>query len=42
MSMGHYQGVVNFTMSGFWQLDMTIKDNADAILDDKHMFDVNF
>lgn len=41
-SNGHYQGVVNLTMPGWWQLNMTIKDNTDAILDDSHFFDVNF
>ncbi len=40
--MGHYKGVVNFTMSGWWELNMTIKDDQDAILDDKHAFDINF
>lgn len=39
---GHYQGIVNFTMSGWWELNMTINDDMDAILDDTHSFDVNF
>lgn len=42
MMNGHYEGVVNFTMSGYWLLDMTIRDNMDAVLDDTHSFDVNF
>lgn len=42
MLNGHYQGVVNFTMSGYWRLDMTIKDDMNVVLDDTHSFDVNF
>lgn len=42
MSMGHYQGEVNLTMPGWWELNMTIKDNTGAILDDSHVFDINF
>jgi hypothetical protein len=42
MLNGHYQGVVNFTMNGFWRLDMTIKDDMNVIIDDTHSFDVNF
>ena len=39
---GHYQGVVNFTMTGWWELNMVIKDENGTVLDDKHSFDVNF
>ncbi|MEQ9065025.1 MAG: FixH family protein [Vicingaceae bacterium] len=39
---GHYQGVVNFTMDGFWRLNMFIADQNDVILDETHYFDVNF
>jgi hypothetical protein len=42
MTIGHYQGEVNLSMPGWWQLNMTIKDNTGAILDDDHVFDVNF
>ena len=24
--MGHYMGEVNFTMSGYWEVNLTIKD----------------
>lgn len=42
MKDGHYQGVANFTMSGLWQLFMTIKDNQDVVLDDANSFYLNF
>ena len=42
MSDGHYQGEVNLSMPGWWELNMTIKDNSETILDDSHVFDINF
>ena len=39
---GQYKGTVNFTMDGWWRLNMTISDQSDAVLDDSHYFDVNF
>jgi hypothetical protein len=39
---GHYQGVVNFTMDGFWRLNMFIADQNDVMIDETHYFDVNF
>ena len=39
---GHYEGLVNFTMDGWWRLNMSIADQNDVILDETHSFDVNF
>ena len=39
---GHYKGLVNFTMTGWWQLNMVIKDGEGSILNDDSYFDVTF
>lgn len=39
---GHYKGKVNFTMTGWWQLNMVIKDGEGSILNDDSYFDVTF
>lgn len=38
---GHYKGSVNFTMTGWWLVNLTIKD-GDEILNDKLSFDITF
>lgn len=40
MGDGLYQGKVNFTMSGYWKVNVTIMDNTDATLDDMGAFDI--
>jgi len=40
--MGHYVGEVNFTMTGYWMVNMTIKDENSTILDDSNAFDITF
>lgn len=42
IGMGHYQGVVNFTMTGWWRVNMTIKDGEGSILSDEIYFDITF
>lgn len=38
---GHYEGKVNFTMTGLWRVHMTIKDGADTVKSNIH-FDITF
>ena len=42
MDMGHYLGKVNFSMSGYWKINMLLKDADGNVLDDTHFYDVNF
>ena len=39
---GHYLGVVNFTMTGWWQVNLLIKDGEGNILADDVFFDITF
>lgn len=39
---GHYLGVVNFTMTGWWQVNMIIKDGEGNVLADDVFFDITF
>jgi hypothetical protein len=39
---GHYKGVVNFTMTGWWRVNMKIKDGEGNILTDDVYFDITF
>ena len=39
--MGHYNGKVNFTMTGWWRVNVTIKKGEDVISDDAY-FDITF
>lgn len=41
-SMGHYKGTVNFTMTGYWKVNMTIKDANGTVLNDANSFDITF
>jgi hypothetical protein len=38
---GHYVGAVNFTMTGMWYVNMTIKEGTD-VLDDMNYFELTF
>lgn len=38
---GHYKGVVNFTMSGLWRIQLTLKKNG-VVLDNTTYFDISF
>lgn len=38
---GHYNGKVNFTMSGFWRVHLTIKKNGVLLSNDQY-FDITF
>ncbi len=40
-SRGHYRGEVNFTMTGFWRVHLTLKRGADMVKDDIY-FDITF
>jgi hypothetical protein len=40
-SNGHYLGKVNFTMSGFWRVHLTIKKNGVLLSNDQY-FDITF
>lgn len=42
IGMGHYQGVVNFTMTGWWKVNMIIKDGEGVVLSDDIAFDITF
>ena len=35
---GHYKGVVNFTMTGYWEVNLTIKDAANILMYDAGFF----
>ncbi|MCK4750550.1 MAG: FixH family protein [Bacteroidales bacterium] len=39
--MGHYVGKVNFTMTGWWRIHLTMKKGDDIVCDDKYM-DITF
>lgn len=39
---GHYQGVVNFTMTGWWRVNMTIKNGEGSVISDDSYFDITF
>jgi hypothetical protein len=39
---GHYLGVVNFTMTGWWRVNMLIKDGEGNVLADDVFFDITF
>ena len=41
-SNGHYLGTVNFTMSGLWYVNMTIKDGNGDVMDDANYFELSF
>jgi len=38
---GHYEGKVNFTMTGYWKVNLTIKKNGNLVSDDAY-FDITF
>ncbi|MCK4749963.1 MAG: FixH family protein, partial [Bacteroidales bacterium] len=38
---GHYVGKLNFTMTGWWRVHITLKKGDDVICDDKYM-DITF
>lgn len=38
---GHYMGKVNFTMTGWWRVNLTIKKNDEIVTDDAY-FDITF
>ncbi len=40
-SLGHYNGKVNFTMTGTWRIDLTILNGTDTVYSDAY-FDVTF
>ena len=40
-SMGHYIGKVNFTMTGLWNVKITLKKNG-VTIDNKQSFDITF
>ena len=42
MSNGHYMGKVNFTMTGYWKVNMMLKDAQNAMMDDQGFFDITF
>lgn len=42
IGLGHYQGVVNFTMTGWWRVNMVIKDGEGSVLSDDIAFDITF
>lgn len=37
---GHYKGVVNFTMTGYWEVALTIKDANNAMMYDQGFFGI--
>ena len=37
---GHYQGMVNFTMSGYWEINLDIKDAAGTVMNDDGFFEM--
>ena len=38
---GHYKGTVNFTMTGWWRINLTLSKN-DELMSDELYFDVTF
>jgi hypothetical protein len=39
---GRYEGKVNFTMSGYWKVNMLIKDSESVVIKDNAFFDITF
>ncbi len=39
---GHYKGSVNFTMTGFWRIHMTITNTQDQVIVQDAYFDIEF
>lgn len=39
---GRYEGKVNFTMSGYWKVNMIIKDSESVVIKDNAFFDITF
>jgi len=39
---GHYAGIVNFTMTGYWKVNMTFKDAQSMMMWDQGYFDITF
>ena len=39
---GHYSGVTNFTMTGWWRINMIIKDSEGNILTEDSYLDITF
>lgn len=42
MGNGHYLGKVNFTMSGYWKVNMKIKSSTGDMMKDDAFFDITF
>ncbi len=40
--MGHYLGKVNFTMTGYWKVNVMVKDDQNAMMNDNGYFDITF
>lgn len=41
-SIGHYKGIVNFTMPGLWRVHITVKDASGLIMNDSKHLDMTF
>ena len=39
---GHYKGVANFTMTGWWRINLVIKDGEGNVLTDDSYLDITF
>ncbi len=39
---GHYEGEVNFTMTGYWKVNMVIKNSQGQVMHDQGYFDITF
>lgn len=39
---GHYEGEVNFTMTGWWRVNMVIKDGEGTVINNDSYFDITF
>jgi hypothetical protein len=39
---GHYFGQVNFTMTGYWKVNVTVKDSQGNIMNETGFFDITF
>lgn len=39
---GHYKGQVNFTMTGYWKVNIVIKDANGAVMNNTGFFDITF
>lgn len=42
VGVGHYEGEVNFTMTGYWRVNMVIKDANGNLMYDQGFFDLTF